>query len=343
MRQNRLVLFGMLLALAVLLFVVLSKRGAEHTARQAPTPAPASRSFTAQATPSVPAAAMSATPPQLEKHRQAAQVLQAMYSAPIEFYGRAEDQFGDPVAGATVEYSALDKFSESGTKYQGSTDAKGLFSLTGVQGAALSVAVWKEGYDGIYKQSNGAFAFGVPFDSHRDRPTPAMDNPAVFVLRKKAPAERLITVDRDIPVPRDGTPVEISLRTANAVAAGQGDLRIECWTFDEIKDRQGRYEWRCRLSVPDGGLVKRQDVHHSFQAPEEGSEQSVEVNMAAAAKDWRRDHDDQYWAKLRDGTYARMRLRLTTGGGHFVSIVSFLNPSGLRNLELDPALQSSAE
>jgi hypothetical protein len=342
-KRNRLILLSVSLGLVVLLVIMLSNRGEQRNTTQVPTPAPATPRLAERAT-SSPTAPEPATPPlsQAEERKRAVELVQSIYSAPIAFYGRAQDQHGQPVAGAKVQYSALDKFWQPGTKYAGVTDASGYFSIAGIQGAALSVQVSKEGYDRLYNQSDGAFSYGTTYDPQRDRPTPSKDNPAVFVLRKKAPAEPLITVDRDVPVPRDGAPVEVSLKTGKAVGVGQGDLKIECWTSSQAKDAQGRYEWRCRLSVPEGGLVTRKDVEHNFEAPENGYQQSVELHMPPTAQAWRRDHDEQYWVKLRDGTYARMRLRLTTGGGHFASVVSYLNPSGSRNLEYDPAVQASA-
>ena len=126
---------------------------------------------------------------QAEGRRQAVDLVRSIYSAPIAFFGRVQDQQGQPVPGATVDYSILDKFFEPGSKKSGVADGNGNFSLTGVQGAALTVGVSKEGYDPIYQQSNGAFSFGAPYDLHRDRPTPTKDDPAIFVLRKRAEAE----------------------------------------------------------------------------------------------------------------------------------------------------------
>jgi len=270
------------------------------------------------------------------------EVVRSIYSVPIAFYGKAQDQYGEPVVGAKVQYSALDKLWEPGTKYDDLTDGSGYFSIAGIRGAALSVRVSKEGYDRIYNLSDGAFSFGAPYDPQRDRPTPTKDKPTIFVLRKKTPAEPLIAIDREVPVPKNGTPVEVSLGTGKAVAAGQGDLKIECWTSDQTKDAEGRYEWHCRLSVPGGGLVERTEPELNFEAPEHGYEPSIDVRMPQTAERWKEDHDEQYWAKLRDGSYARMRLRMTTGGGHFASITAFLNVSGSRNLEYDASKQGSA-
>lgn len=81
----------------------------------------------------------------------------------------------------------------------------------------------------------------------------------------------------------------------------------------------------------------RSDPELSFEAPESGYSSTVEVNMSHASTRWQRDSDEQYWLKLRNGTFARMRFRITTGGAHFATIMAYLNPSGSRNLEFDPS------
>jgi hypothetical protein len=129
------------------------------------------------------------------------------------------------------------------------------------------VRVSKEGYDRIYNQSDGAFSFGAPYDPQRDRPTPTKDNPTIFVLRKKAPTEPLVRVrSRQYDVAKNGTPAEVNLETGKLVGAGQGQLRVECWANDQAKDTQGRFDWKCRVSVPGGGLVER-NPEHDFEAP----------------------------------------------------------------------------
>jgi hypothetical protein len=336
MRRNRWIVLGIFVGLAVWLFFALGNKEKKRERNQALTTAPTTTTLTTQATP--PATTATPAPPsQAERRRRSVELVQSIYSAPIAFYGKAQDQHGQPVVGAKVQYSALDKFWEPGTKYEGLTDTKGFFSITGIQGAALSVQVSKEGYDRIYNQSDGAFSFGAPYDPQRDRPTPTKDNPTIFVLRKKTLADPLFAIDRDVPVPKNGTPVEISLKTGKPIEAGRGDLKIETWTSDQAKDAQGHYEWRCRLSVPGGGLLVRTEKEFRFDAPETGYEPSIEFHMPKTAVRWQEDQDEEYWLKLGNETYARMRLRITTGGGHFASITSYLNPSGSRNLEFDPA------
>lgn len=57
------------------------------------------------------------------------------FNAPIQFYGQVVDQYGQPVAGATIHYSAADRYFGESSKYQGMSDANGFFSIKGITGA----------------------------------------------------------------------------------------------------------------------------------------------------------------------------------------------------------------
>jgi len=272
--------------------------------------------------------------PAVNAEQRTATIVNQVFNTQISFFGKVQDQQGTPIPKAEVKFGAIDEFWGSGSTYETLSDANGLFSITGIKGAGLTVGVSKEGYDGIKGLSYQSFGYGMPPDSTR-KAAPSPNAPAIFVLRRKLPAEPLYQIRRDIPIPKDGTPIEISLKTGKPVSLQQGDLKIECWTSDDKKDSQGRYEWHARVSVPGGGLMVRSDAEREFEAPESGYQPDFEIHMPSIAARWERSYDGQYWLILRSGTYARIRLRLTTAGDHFATIESFLNPSGSRNLEYD--------
>jgi carboxypeptidase family protein len=268
------------------------------------------------------------------EERQKLAKVQGVFSAPIEFFGRVVDNTGRPISGATVFYSAAAQYFGPSTKYSTVSDRDGLFSLRGAKGAGLYVEVSKEGYERIANKSYRTFGFGMQGGDS----APTQDNPAVFILRKRRIADPLVHVDRDLAVARDGTPLEVNLVTGKPVSRGHGDLKVECWTNNVSPDPNAneRYDWHFRMTVPGGGILERADSELSFEAPENGYEPSIEYQMSQTAERWRRDHDGQYWVKLGNGNFARIRFRITTGGSHFVSITSYLNPSGSKNLEFDP-------
>ena len=57
--------------------------------------------------------------PSIKRLREkiAADKIASAYKTPINFYGRVMDQHGNPVDGAAIKYSAIDRFFESGSKY----------------------------------------------------------------------------------------------------------------------------------------------------------------------------------------------------------------------------------
>lgn len=257
-----------------------------------------------------------------------------LFMTPIEFYGKVVDEKGYPVAGATARMSVADKPITDGAKYTKTTDAKGLFSLTGLQGGAVSVNVTKEGYY-TTAQSRGMIRFGK-FRSNSDPQIPTAGSPTVFVLRKMGEIIPLVKIEKFVKVPRNGSPIEISLETGRTVAAGQGDLKVEAWTKDQAKDTEGHYEWKCRISVTGGGLIERKDSF-AFEAPADGYQPFDEIVMPQNAERWNPQASRQYFVKLSDNHYARVEFEMVAGGDHFFSITSYLNPTaGSRNLEYDP-------
>jgi hypothetical protein len=255
-----------------------------------------------------------------------------IFSTPIEFYGKVQDNHGSPIPAAKVHYSAADNYFGESSKYEGLSDADGFFSIKGIKGAGLYVDVYKEGFDGT-KLSGASFGYGMP--SGKTPPTKA--NPAIFVLRKKAATEPLIVVtSRQYEVPKDGRPIEIALQSGRQSAEGNDRLKIETWVADESKDAKGRFSWRFRIEVPGGGLTERKD-ELDFQAPAQGYRSSDEIDMVADKSDWDTSASREYFLRLASGKYAHVKIEVMAGGRfNFVVLESYLNPSGSPNLEHDP-------
>lgn len=258
-----------------------------------------------------------------------------VFSASIDFWGKVIDQHGDPVLGARVHYSAVDKYFKDGTKYEGTSDEQGLFSISNIKGAGLFVSVAKPGYYGT-KQSGGSFGYGMP----SGEAPPSKQNPAVFVLQKMGETEPLIKLaPGSVLVPKDGTPRKLSLRNERGrlSAASDGDLQVELWSDYQPPPPHGqRYDWRVRISVPNGGLAERA-TGFTFEAPTGNYAPVLEFDMPAATERWRPSLEKEFFLWLADGCFARVKLNIITGGDHFVDLESYLNPApGHRNLEFDP-------
>jgi hypothetical protein len=276
-----------------------------------------------------------------EPDRKQQDAFLAVFLKPFSFIGRIVDDNGLPVSDATAEWRANNNPNPYGTGATGkaTTDSKGMFSVNS-HGMSLFVKVWKRGFYEVPTDSKGIRGSSGGFSNaeirgNTDSPMGTESSPAVFVLRKKGESVALIHAsERPVKVPKDGAPVEIALENGKPVPPGQGDLRIECWTEDQVRDAQGNYPWHCRVSVPGGGLAKREG-EFLFEAPPEGYQR--QDDMTPPDERWSAKAERSYFVKTAGGHFARVNLRMHTGGEHFVVIESYFNPQpGSRNLEYDP-------
>jgi len=263
----------------------------------------------------------------------------AIFSTAISFYGKVVDEKGLPVPGAIAKIRVADKPWTNGTRYERLSDENGFFEITGINGAELYVEVAKEGYHQTNASQKSVRYAGPPSNTNESIPT--QDAPALFVLKQKGvPASLIYISERPIKVPKNGSPLEVSLKTGRPVPSGQGDLRVEVWTEDGRRDNEGRYPWRCRLSVPGGGLLERTNPQ-AFEAPAEGYLPTIE--LIPSEQQWSPRSESYYFAELHNGSFARLEFRLRTDGEHYFVIESFLNPQpGSRNLEYDRSLRIMA-
>ena len=272
-----------------------------------------------------------------EPGNQALEQVTHAFNAPIAFYGRVIDQYGNPVSDADVGYTAADKFNASGSNYSGKSDEKGFFEISGIKGAGLLVGVGKRGYYPVEGKSSASFAYGVGRDSYR-QPAPTKAKPAIFFLHKMGETEPLVHVSaRQYKVGRNGQPMEIVLDTGKQVSVNQGDIRFERWTNDQAKNARGHFDWRFRITVPVGGIIERRD-QFAFEAPQEGYQDVVEIDMPALLGDrWSYTVNRSYFVKSRKGTYARVNVSIYGGHNNSLVLESFVNPNhNSRNLEFDP-------
>ena len=284
-------------------------------------------------------------PPDSEADKRYLDRIAPIFQRPLVFHGLVLDERNTPVPAAKARFSLTNNPDPNGMGTRGEilSDPAGRFVIGG-RGMGIFVEVSKEGYYRVpelagKRGSSGAFRNRDNLGD-TDVPMPTEGSPAIFVLQKMGEAVPLVHIGpRSIIVPKDGTPTEIDLGTGRAVAAGTGQVRVEVWTQNQgMNPNKGEhYDWRCRLTIPGGGLVERTGSF-CFEAPESGYQPTFEAGMARTAEHWRNGLERTFFAQIADGRFARFSLALTTGGEHFIVLESFLNPkAGSRNLEFDPA------
>jgi hypothetical protein len=260
------------------------------------------------------------------------------FATPINFYGQVVDEKGTSIPEADVSLSFSNKLSGGGTNESMKTDSDGLFHTSG-HGLGITVGISKQGYYQM-KQSGGVFGYCQGSGQIDPHPDPA--NPAVFVLRKMGETVPLIHLEKYIRIKKDGTPIQVDLTTGKLAMTGQANIQVEAWTYDQGHQPNSHtpYDWRCRISVPGGGLVARKG-EFDFEAPAGSYTPFEEINMpASAGNQWRSQVTRQYFLKLADGQFARVEFQMIAEGDHFFGIKSYLNPApGDRNLEFDDKKQ----
>ena len=341
--RNRLLIVALLVTgLLAIWWLALRKRDepSRETAMMATpevktNPSPATNPI-AQATPFP-------KPPPPASYETLVERFRSDFRTPINFYGKAIDQHGDPVPDADVKLAANDKAGGGKpSEYNRKTDATGMFSITGIGGLTLAVEVSKPGYRVIppaYGKvtSSGLFEYGLssrgPYQSSKDAPT-------VFVLHKAGTIEPLVKIgEKNFRMTRDGTPLPIAVDEQ-----GAHQVVLRCWNQELSRPAgQRQYDWKLEVSVPNGGLLVRKDAL-AFEAAQDGYAPSDTIDMPAAlGNQWRSFAERSYFIRFGDGTFARTKLEMHPGGDHFVAWESFYNPkAGSPNLEAPAPDQSAA-
>jgi hypothetical protein len=251
--------------------------------------------------------------------------MQNEWRTPIEFYGKVVDENENPVTNADVHFIWTDLSPTGNSERTAKSDGNGLFFLLNTTGKNLIIDVSKAGY--YPYQPFASFNYA----GENQNFVPDQNNPIVFRLKKRGKGEELIHFDKGFPVPKNGAPILIDLLTGNLITSGENTLKVECWTYDKEKREGWKFDWKCRISVPGGGLqIYNQEF--PFLAPEDGYSPNDEIDMTVKPG-WSQDLKRNYFIHTADGKFGRITFTMITHGDHFCRIDSFLNPDDSRNLE----------
>jgi hypothetical protein len=135
----------------------------------------------------------------------------------------------------------------------------------------------------------------------------------------------------------DGPPTCFDLLTGRVVTGG-GDLCVAV-ERSALPDGQRKYDWTVTVAAAEGGVKVSSDAF-MYLAPENNYEREVKVSMSASDPKWSPVTSIPLYLKCREiRGYARVVLQVSTSADHrpaaSVSVHSFLNPNGSRNLEYD--------
>ena len=125
-----------------------------------------------------------------------------------------------------------------------------------------------------------------------------------------------------------------------------GELQIAL-TQNPLIVRRGfdHFDWSVKIAMVAGGLIETKDPY-KYLAPESGYQSSVAFAQAKDDPKWQDRLRFYYYVRTAKGQYGVVLIDLTPGSnrpdaglGIGLSIETWLNPAGSRNLEFDPAKQ----
>jgi hypothetical protein len=233
-------------------------------------------------------------------------------NAIINFYGRAVDQEGKPLAGAKA---TLDVYTGSATegrmKHEETTfltDADGRFTLTGVSGHSVKiVSIDKDGYElsktitRLYPYSWSAGIF---------QPDPK--NPVQFVLWDKGRKKELISVDKHFNFIPDGRSyaVDFSKHTIAQATNSEGDIQFRL-TRPKGEGKANRFDWSFSVDVRNGNFIAPvdQDYFAMTFPPNSGYTNKYQEIYQISDQSWKQAGWKQFYIKMQNGqSYAKMAL-----------------------------------
>jgi hypothetical protein len=239
----------------------------------------------------------------------------------IEFYGKVVDEKNLPVAGAMIKLSRGD-LSPAGTTQVGvQSDADGLFSLTGVVGRGLNVSVEKMGY---YTSKLNRYSYEYAEFSDRNFHQPEPSNPVIFHLRKKQGADALFYREQEF---------KVTVGAINEVTLDTG-AKLQIELLANPRPRQG--PWAMRVTVLSGGLQSAAE-EFPFLAPTDDYQSSLTLDDdTPKPPGWAEIYEGGAFYLKSRSNYGRLEIQMISGRD-WMRIKTWLNPSGSRNLEFDPA------
>ena len=128
----------------------------------------------------------------------------------------------------------------------------------------------------------------------------------------------------------DGTTIELDLFKGIRVPVGNGQLNLQFWR-DISNLKANVFDWKLLLSIPGGGLVPT-DQEFDFQAPQNGYQPSIELDMPATNENWLSEVRSKYYIQLPNGDFGRIDFYLLPYNGAF-TVHTAINPTGSQNLE----------
>jgi len=253
--------------------------------------APAVKSVTTTSTPISPGES---------KGQRTAEILSTANDVPIIFYGKLEDQFGNPVVGADVAGTTtiINGATTGANRVSVMSDGNGLFQLNAGNGQSLGIMPRKAGY--------ALATTGTEFNySHLNEGyyVPDQNNPTVIKMWKLQGAESLVNIDQNYKLHATDAPMNFDLLTGKVVPDG-GDLKITVIRPSGVVSLHNRQDWSVQVEVVSGGLIETSvgEARVTYVAPDSGYQPSDAFLFSTnAPHKWFGGFDQMFFISSRNG------------------------------------------
>ncbi|MEI6076958.1 MAG: hypothetical protein WCS94_15365 [Verrucomicrobiota bacterium] len=277
---------------------------------------------------------------QLEEFTQA---YNKHHNIPVDFYGKIIDQNSNPVVGAKINVTVRQQYvisaiqqtsSDTEIPLEATSGRDGCFTIQGEKGDSLHMdSIQKGGYklapkiEKTYEYASNSIE---PFH-------PDSQNPVVIRMWKLGEPAQLVSQDKDTRIPYDGTPVIFNLLTGQQ-NVGAGDLRVTLIRnpLNITNGYKQAFEWHATIEAINGGLLQSDD-EFMYEAPEQGYQPKIQIDMPADTNKWANIYDISFYAKTRnEHVYSWVKLEFRVDSPKTqtgFTITSAANPNGSRNLQ----------
>jgi hypothetical protein len=280
---------------------------------------------------------VSSPPPTKTKLEQMRELI-PLVNVPILFFGKLEDQFGNPVAGAEItgNVTVYNGFAGTHEKVLATSDANGFFKLDGGRGQMLGVMPRKPGYALASLNAGGNYSE----DSEKQHPDP--NNPVVVKMWKFEGPEPLLKINQRHKFDYKDAPINFDLLTGQTVQNG-GDIRIIVERVQGILSSRNRQDWSIKIEATDGGIMDAagQEVV-TYWAPETGYEPYVLLTFSTNAPyKWAEGFTKGFFVESRKGQiYSKLGISFginrNPDDAMDITFSGVANTNGSRNWEGDP-------
>jgi hypothetical protein len=280
---------------------------------------------------------LSKSPPE-SKGQRMLEILSTANDVPIDFYGRVEDQFGEAVADATINFNVrvYNGYESTVKRGQVTADDNGFFSITGYKGQDLGLVPQKAGY--ALATTGTLFKY-----SHmEDHPYVSdQNNPTLIKMWKLQGAGPLVSIGQHYKLHYTDTPINFDLLAGKIVPAG-GDIKLTVSRSPGIMSGRNRLAWSVRVEAVNGGVMDSGGQEAvTCAAPADGYEQSMAFMFSTNAPDkWFEEFNQGFFVTSRNGqVYGKLglsfRINRMPDDFMYITFSGIASTNGSRNWEGD--------